>query len=358
MEADTPPPIRTGPGRDVAMDALRTLAVLLMVASHTTRLIVWEHRREWSRLSLLIEPLTASLFLFLVGASLVRSWEKARPQGRGAWFRKQGLRALGLWVVSGIFYMLELGFHWPDSVFLSGILATIAYAVLVLAPIVASPRPVLLLSLASAAMGCFFLWMDQHGIRVFFLNAGNSPWLPLVLFAFMGSLGALAVSSRAAWVRPAWVAAAVVALGLLLYFHSFHDLFSKPLGRYETVRTMASGPPEARIEKAIPYYNLRPILVPAIVALIVLIYAALAALRPVLAPAARLLFPMGRHSLDVYILHLALLAVLVLRGGKRPLTSAWQGDVTLASVILACYVWASGREWLKSRPRAIHPSGK
>ena len=52
-------------GRDHALDALRLAAVLLMIASHTSRLIDWDERRGWSHFSLLIEPLTASLFLIL-----------------------------------------------------------------------------------------------------------------------------------------------------------------------------------------------------------------------------------------------------------------------------------------------------
>ena len=69
---------------------------------------------------------------------------------------------------------------------------------------------------------------------------------------------------------------------------------------------------------------------------------------------ARLLLPLGRRSLDVYILHLALLAILVLRGGKRPLSHAWQGDAAILAILAICYLWVLARDRfpIKRRKRA------
>lgn len=330
--------------RDVVLDGLRTLAVLLMIASHTTRLIAWDARREWSRFSLLIEPLTASLFLILVGASLAHSWRGAKAGGRRAWYRKQGLRAAALWAVSCVFYTLEEGFHLPDALTMSGILATIAYAILVCMLLVSLPRPAPLLILAPAILMAAHAWMDWKSTSLFVLNAGNSPLLPLLTFACLGALGAEALL-RGGWpLRVVLVTAAVLVLGAVLQRHSFREVFSKPVGRYETVRVVASGPEEAKVERRIPYYNLRPILVPVIASLVILLYAALALLRKPLEQGASLLFPMGRRSLDAYILHLFLLAMLVLRGGKRPLTETWQGDAAILVVLAICYAWTTARE--------------
>src|SRR6185295_4135101 len=105
-------------------------------------LIEWDARRAWNSFAMLIEPMTASMFLIMVGASLVHSWRRFSG-GRAQWYRKQGVRALGLWLVSGVFYTLQEGFHWPDAVFLSGILATIAYSILMGMILVTSPRPML-----------------------------------------------------------------------------------------------------------------------------------------------------------------------------------------------------------------------
>lgn len=337
--------------RDLALDGLRTLAVLLMISSHTSRLILWDARRDWSRWALLIEPLTASLFLILVGASLVHSWRSAESRGRAAWYRKQALRAAALWAISCLFYSLEEGFHWPDAVFLSGILATIAYTILAGMPLVSRRHAAVFLIAVSAALAALEIHLDRTQTFWFMINAGNSPMLPLLQFACLGALGALALESRNRRIRPAIVTCAVLALAFILHRHAFADVFSKPLGRYETARTVVSSSKETRIEKTIPYYNLRPILVPVIASMIVLAYALLAALGPLWNRTARVLFAPGRRSLDVYILHLSLLAILVLHahGDLHPLKRNSHGDLALGTVILICYLWACGRDILRDR---------
>src|SRR5690606_21530511 len=236
MESPATPPYR----RDVALDGLRTLAVLLMISSHTTRLIVWDARREWSRLSLLIEPLTASLFLMLVGASLTYSWRGARARGleRGVWLRKQAMRALALWAASCLFYSLDDGFRLPDAVTMSGILATIAYAILVCSLLVSRARPLPFLALTLAGLMILAMGMDKTDTRVFILNAGNSPLLPLLTFACLGALAAAALEARRGgrFLRAALVACALLTIGLILWRYSFQEVFSKPMGRYETAR--------------------------------------------------------------------------------------------------------------------------
>lgn len=332
--------------RDNALDALRLIAVLFMIASHSSRLVVWESRRDWSRFSLLVEPMTASLFLTLVGASLAHSWLSARARGlgRGEWISRQAVRALGLWAVSCVFYTLEDGPHFPDVVTMSGILATIAYTILMCSILVSASKPVpFLLALAAAMLG-LHLWLDVNGMKVFVLNAGNSPLLPLSLFACLGALGALALAGGNRAVRLGLVAAALIAVELIIRKHGFTEVFSKPLGRFETVRTIATMKGEARIEKDIPYYNLRPILVPMIAGLTVLLYSVLALARPVLDRFAGHLLSLGRRSLDVYILHLTLLAILVVLGGKRPLKAAWQGDAVILGVIAICWLWVTARD--------------
>jgi uncharacterized membrane protein len=351
MPAGNPAEARSLLRRDTALDALRLIAVLLMIASHTTRLIAWNERRGWSFFSLLIEPLTASLFLILVGASLVHSARAYRVRGDAegeagwsGWYRKQAIRAGALWAVSCLFYTLEDGFHLPDAVTMSGILATIAYTGLAGMFLVTARRPVPVLLAVTAALIGLQIWLDMRGRTLFALNGGNSPLLPLFPFACLGALGALALERGGRSARAALVTAALLTLGCLLHRHSFADIFSAPLGRYETARTITVNNGRIRVEKTIPYYNLRPVLIPMISALVVLAYAFLAVLRPWLDKAGRYLLPMGRRSLDVYILHLSLLAILVVSGGKRPLKQTWQGDATVLAVIAICYGWTVGRD--------------
>ncbi|MBW8886421.1 MAG: DUF1624 domain-containing protein [Fibrobacteres bacterium] len=346
--------------RDVALDALRLLAVLLMIASHTTRLIAWDERRAWSWFSLLIEPFTASLFLILVGASLVLSWRAAqaaqagragRAGGRAAWFRKQALRASGLWAISFLFYALEEGVRWPDVATMSGILATIAYVSLLGMVLVASPRPALALSIAAALCMGAHLWFDKTGLRIFGLNAGNSPLLPLFPLACMGALGVLVLEAgRPARVGVAVAAAAIVA-GLVAH-NGFAAIFSTPLGRYETARVLEWMDHGRMQRKEIPYYNLRPILVPMIASMTVLIYTVFSLIRPVLERGQRFFLAMGRRSLDVYILHLAILAIFVEAGnGRRPLQKTWQGDAVVLGAITASWLWVLGRDAFAARKR-------
>ncbi len=354
------PPVSGAPpvsgGRDAALDALRTLAILLMVASHTTRLIAWDERRAWSRWSLIVEPFTASLFLILVGASLVQSREKARRAGTApsAWLRRQALRAGALWLVSIGFYTVSEGFQFPDAVFLSGILCTIAYTILAVGLLLVSPRPALALGAAAAAMTAAYVWLDLRGLRLFMLSAGNSPLLPLSLFGLLGALGSFLIpvqGARRRWAGLLLVIAAAAVFAALVSRYGFVGIFTKPLGRYETARVFLAGPEGAKVEKSIPYYNLRAILSPVIASLAVLLYAALAVLRPALDRTAAWLFRLGRRSLDVYILHLALLAILVTMGGKRPLKQAWQGDAVFLGVLALCYAWAWGRDAWARRAR-------
>jgi uncharacterized membrane protein len=365
--APRPDPVSAGippRRRDVVLDALRLIAVLLMIASHTTRLIAWGERRGWSRFSLLIEPLTASLFLILVGASLTHSWKAAqergpaaREGGRSAWFRKQALRAAGLWAISCLFYALEDGFRLPDVLTMSGILATIAYATLLGMLLVASPRPVSLLALVAAlALGLHY-GLDRNGLRVFALNAGNSPLLPLLPLACLGSLGALALRrGRAA--RYGLLAAAAAGTAFLLARHGFAEIFSEPLGRYSTVRVQQWMQHGRMARREIPYYNLRPILVAMVACLTVLLYAALSLARPWLERGQRAFLAMGRRSLGVYILHLSVLAAFVVGGGKRPLQKAWEGDAVILGVIALCWAYALGRDAIAARRLRPHDPRK
>lgn len=338
--------------RDAALDALRLTAVLLMIASHTTRLIVWDERRAWSRFSLLIEPLTASLFLILVGASLVYSWRAAAARGRRAWLLRQARRAAALWAVSCVFYVLEEGFRLPDALTMSGILATIAYTSLLAMGAVVSARPAWALGILAAAGMAAHVWLDARGLRIFGLNAANSPLLPLFPMACLGALGALALE-KGPRLRFALLAlAAAVAAGLTLRY-GFAEIFSKPLGRYETARVLEWIDHGRSMRKDIPYYNLRPILVPMIASLTVLGYAAFGALRLLRAGAQRALLAMGRRSLDVYILHLAILALFVVAGGMRPLKRTWQGDAVVLGAIAICWLWALGRDAWAARRKAL-----
>lgn len=354
-------------GRNTAIDGLRTIAILLMIASHTSRLVDWSERREWSRWVLLIEPLTASLFLMLVGASLVFSWqafsyqalfekqnelteiENASPRkiARGKWYQKQALRALMLWVISCVFYTVEEGFHLPDALLLSGILATISYTIILGMILVSVRFSIPILFFACSLLFGYHLYLDHSNTLLFMITLGNSPLMPLFLFACLGALLAKIILLNNRYFNWIVIVAACLVLAWIFHRHPFEAVFTKPLGRYEMTRTLISGNHDIKIEKKIPYYNLRPILVPTIASIIILLYAVLTLIKYLLSKCSKYIFVIGKRSLEVYILHLSLLALLVLHGGMRPLHQAWQGDLTLVLVIGTCYLWSITREKFK-----------
>ncbi len=334
--------------RDHSLDALRTVAILLMMASHTTRLIEKDARRWWSDLAMLIEPLTASLFLLLVGAALARSWMAHGSAGRGDWLKRTMRRAAGLFALSSLFFALEHGFYLPDALLSSGILVTIAFALILISLPVSSNHPQISLWITAMSGTALYLYLDVTRREIFMLTSGNSPWLPLLIFTVLGALGVL--HSRK---NPDKAARVILIAGFFLvagslWMHSFEALFSKPLGRYGYVREMPAGfwgP-----AKNVAYYNLRPALMPMIIGLCCLLYAGLHALRRFHSRIAGQAFAMGRKSLQVYVLHLLILALWVVSLGVRPFDSSWQGDVVLIGLVVLCQGWAIFRE---SRSRRI-----
>lgn len=328
--------------REAGLDAARTLAVAGMMAAHTARLIPMELRPGWARGVLLFEPLIPSLFLLLVGASLARSLEAARRRGAraGAWYARQARRAAILWAVSSLFYVLELGARFPDFVTASGILANIAYAILIAGGLLVLPRAPLFPAAALAAGAVVFMMLDARGARVFPVNTGNAPFLPLWLFALAGATWAAPGSGRAARTVRALVALAGAPLAAwLVARHGAEALFTSPVGRSDAGRDLAAPLFGGGTPIRLGYYNLRPALAAACLGIQLAALVVLGtALRKIPEKAARALFALGRRALDAYVLHLALLAVLVVSFGEQPLTSR-TGTAVLIGLLTVCQGW-------------------
>lgn len=363
--------------RDHSLDALRTLAVIGMMAAHTARLVPYDMRPFWARFVLLVEPVIPSLFLLLVGSSLALSFRAAARRGLtpGAWYRRQLKRAAALWLVSALFFALELGPRLPDMFLAGGILANIAYAITLVGGIFAvAPRiaPTLLVLALASGTGVF-IGLDLAHTRIHPVNIGNSPFLPLWLFALAGALAQTAgwgvkraappdgdttddtggaarvnVTALAVTAVVGLVGAGVAAW--LITRYGFDALFTKPLGRSDATRIVPA-PVYGGEPLEIGYYNLRPRLALACLGLHV---AALALLRAATFAADRVtwLFAIGRHALGAYIAHLAVLAALVVTLGERqPLKNPWSGTVAWLGLILFCQVLALLRERTNSTLR-------
>jgi hypothetical protein len=330
--------------REPGIDALRTAAIFAMMAAHTTRLIDFEARREWSRQILLFEPLIPTLFLILVGVSLAHSRISAAAKGiaPGAWYLRQIRRALGLWLLSAVFFALEEGVRFPDVLAASGILCSIAYAIAGVGALLLLPKPALGVAIALGATSAAYVLLDRAETRAFLLMVGNSPLFPLWPLAAAGTLWGLALMRfprGAPWLAiPFLLAAAWMA-----HRHGIDELFTKPLGRSDAGRMLAA-PLAGGAGKFVPYYSLRPELSLFCLFLHASALGATSLLRRFPEFWARVLFVLGRHALEAYVIHLFFLAMLVVGLGLRPLHAAWHGDAVLIGVALLCWTWAAARE--------------
>ncbi len=333
--------------REPGLDALRTLAVLGMMSSHTSRMISFAIRPAWCYDALLFEPLIPTLFLMLVGVSLTYSLAKAPDAG--AWYRRQARRAVGLWLISAVFFSLEENVRWPDVLVSSGILCTIAFGILGVGLLVRRRRPAWWLGAALAFGVAAFCAIDRVGGHPFLWVSGDSPWFPLLLFTLAGALWGLA-AQRAPRIVTWLILPGLAAALYLPYRYGWEPLFTAPLGRSDAARLLAPPLFGRGAPLHVGYYNLRPLLALQCLGAHV---ATLGLGRWVRLPEAwcRRFFALGRHALGAYILHLFLLALIVVRFGMQPLHTAWLGDTVLLGVAATCWAWALAREhgWLRYR---------
>ena len=102
------------------------------------------------------------------------------------------------------------------------------------------------------------------------------------------------------------------------------------------------------------YYNYTATSIPLLMSLCTGVYLFFRALGPItekLSP----LWAVGRKSLDVYILHLILIALCtVIFGSVRPFETPMQVNTACGVIVLICYGYSLFRE-RKKRPKPISP---
>lgn len=328
-----------------------------MMAAHTARLIPFDVRPAWAFSVLLYEPVIPSLFLLLVGVSLSRSSAAALARGETprAWFARQARRAAGLWAISVVFFVAEYGIRLPDALLTGGVLALIAYSILLIAALLLLPARARAAGIAAAlaAGGLLFLRIDATGRSMYPFASGSAPFLPLMLFALAGAWvgGGSGISGGGPRVLrfALAIAGAALAAGLIAR-HGASALFTKPFGRGDAGRDLAAALFPAGAPLHAGFYNLRPVLALECLGLHLAALGFLAiALRKVPERIARIVFALGRHALGAYVLHLTLLAALVVACGLHPLKAPWQWRLALATVLLASWGWCLFRESQKQR---------
>lgn len=351
--------------RAVELDGLRTLAIVAMIATHLTRLISGPVRGPWCAPSLLLDPLIQALFMGLAGASLAWSWQGAQRKGlpRGTWLRARARRAGEVYLVGVALFFFDKGPQLPHLFLAPGILAAIALAILLLAPIASSRHPVAgSLALAALGYGAMAL-LAPTPIVLPPINAGNAALLPNVPMACLGLAAGVGLVKGD---RRLLVGMALPLLGAgswLAWQHGPSDLLGYEVGRVTSMVSyrgkshgldialdMLRG--EALVERPVEYFNSSLIAQPFVLGLVVVLFLLLRLTRPLWQRAATLLFLPGRASLTAYVLHLLLLGLLVAATGKtKPLTVPWAGEAVFVAVLALVYLAAAAIERWSRRKR-------
>lgn len=352
------------------LNVYRALAVILMILAHAARVQTdmgtlranpaGAGLFDWPLLgTLIIEPIISAMFLFIAGFSLVLSLRSSR-ESASAWLARLGWRMGTLYLISVVFALADQGVQWPGVVVSSGVLGIIAVGVFTTGLMLVAPRSIALLAGSTLVIIGITYALDNARASVIGLNAGAGGVVPLVVLAYLGALtgmiyqraglnglgmvltatlltGALALASSAPWItQPPTTVHQYPGDRVQAVWHSLLDV----VGLYDGA--VHSG--------VVRYWNhswifpLRalPILVAGLILFLGLI-------RHTRRPALQFLDWMGRQALNLYILHLVLLAGVELSGIK-PVTG-WQ-TLLMVALMLALAPWLL--RWISFVPLRIH----
>lgn len=337
------------------LNVYRAIAVILMILAHAARvqtgLPSLQNRPELASVfdwpfiaSLLIEPVISAMFLFIAGFSLVLSLQASR-ETPALWLRRLGGRMLTLYAISVLFFLADRGVQWPDLLVSSGVLGIIAVAVFSSGLCLVSPRPWLGLALFTLAGLVVTAVLELNRWSVTGLNAGAGGMLPLLVLGWLGSLTglvyrrwpgnglyallgiSLATGLLALAAPYPWISHPVTSL----HFYP-GDRLQSVLYSLQDILGLYDGQSQVQVTR---YWNhgwifaLRAL--PLLVLMLILL---LGLIRKVNSPALGFLDWMGRQALNIYILHLILLALITL-GPWQP-ASGWQTLLMVLGIVALC----------------------
>lgn len=313
----------------------RALAVILMILAHAARTqtnMSSLHSNpttagpfDWPFVAaLIIEPIISALFLFIAGFSLVLSRQHSR-EAPSQWLQRLGRRMGTLYGISVLFALADQGVQWPGVLVSSGVLGIIAVGVFSAGAMLVSLRPWQLLA-AATVLGTGVTWLlDEGRLSVIGLNAGAGGMLPLVTLAWLGALTGL-VYQRWQMNGLGVLCGVTLPLAVLALLadppwvtHPTSDILLYPGDRLQSVLFSLQdvlGLYDGTARQAlVKYWNhgwifslrVLPVLVLGLMLFLTVIPVAR---HPVLA----FLEWMGKQALNLYILHLVLLALLVVAG--------------------------------------------
>jgi hypothetical protein len=336
-------------------DALRLLAVVLMVCAHTARLTATSARPFWAEPSLVLEPLCQALFVGLVGVSLALSWEAAQARGVGPWpwLRGHLRRAAELMGLSVLFFLLERGPSWPHFLLSTGILFIIAGAIVIFAPLVPRRGALAWSAVLTVGLWAVAMAMDHRELWVLGLNAGNGPLLPTAIhagfgltavlawrrFGTRGAVGVLVVAAAATAAVLGSAGSPMAALDSD-WARTSHKLIFQGRGHgLQNAWAMIQG--EQLRDMRASFFNPKPRMIPFVAAMVAGLYLLLVPARGLLSRVSTWGLAMGRYALGVYVLHLGLVALpVVVAGRMHAFTEPWQSSGYLLLTLALCQVYA------------------
>jgi hypothetical protein len=172
------------------IDLLRGFAIILMFITHVYRLHVPATNDSFIIKALfdffmLIEPLTASLFLFLMGFSLQMTHQLS--DNYDEWYQKQKKKALILFGLSVLLCISEEGIFPIRILFSSGILQAIAISIIMISRIFQNKNSSKMLFISFLSTGFIAFCLDKMHLSIIGLNSGSGALFPIIGFAFLGA---------------------------------------------------------------------------------------------------------------------------------------------------------------------------
>jgi uncharacterized membrane protein len=346
--SDQPRPPGAGTGRLVFLDALRGLALVLMVLNHTGRW--WQDgSMGWPRYYFIYwtMALAAPTFLFLVGFCLPLSLARTRGIAGQApstlW--KYALRG-GRLILAGL--LLNLLVFPEDPVYGNGVLQTIGLGIIVAAPVgfllASAPARGAVAGLAMLSYLAFgwsyaglTQWVAAHplGSRILFLEFPPWPWVALVLFALVPGEVWVERADRRSQARYMALAAAAGALGLATAFG--YDWWAGTPGRWTFKRDFILN----------DHWTPRGLTALGLLGAIACLMALFYYLAEVRRYRLTWLVTFGQTALMLYFLHHFIVLTLVTQTLHLRFNNWWAYG--LANLLLLALLLGMGRGWLELR---------
>ncbi|HNY32128.1 MAG TPA: heparan-alpha-glucosaminide N-acetyltransferase domain-containing protein [Fibrobacteria bacterium] len=205
--------------RDLGIDAVRGLAMVMMTSTHALRMFRPSTLPDFAQWLFRIEPVTPAIFFLVAGWGLSQSLR--RTSDVSAWRRRQWKRSGLLFGISAAMFFVYSGPQWPESIVSTGVLGCLAWTIAIGTLILPRTSLAIALLVATVAIRAVF---DSKGIHMDGLNAGTFALLPNLPIFLAGLLGDRLLDRNRTYEAIAGTAGALVIL-FLSYRVGFRNLW-------------------------------------------------------------------------------------------------------------------------------------